>query len=395
MLGPDSLKEAPMAIQNFMIRLQDYGISEVARRISKNGRFTSTAEYLLTTMKEQDIFDKDFKGEIQRALNLTDEQIDSLYRRAAEDNYIYDKRAFQNNGIPFIPFEDNYFMQTITRDIIDVTKTSMRNITNSLGFSVKVGNTPIFKPIARFYQSELDNAVFSVASGMKTLDQAIFDSVRKMADSGLRTVDYASGHKDRIDVAARRAVMGGMRDLTNAQSDYNSMLIESTVFEISWHGGYRPSHAWGGRRFDTTGKLYPTEEELYKKYPAPDGSIGTLNDYNCYHEKYSVFPDSPTKYSDEQLDEMHKEQLRKIPYEGKSYNAYEARQQQRYLERVMRRQHSLIKGFEGALDGGNSPSIVEQLKSAKTKMRTLRSQYRSFSETMGLTTEYERVYTGM
>lgn len=395
MLGERFLEEAPIVFQELMKKLQDDVVMDIARRIAKQGQITSSAEYVLSTISEQNIFNRDFKRELQKVLNITDSEMRDLYSRAAEANYIHDKRVFTGEGIPSVSFAENYFVNALATNIYNTTLSSMTNITNSLGFATKVGKITVFQPIARFYQSELDQATTSIAAGTKTLDQAIQDSVIKMANSGLRTVDYASGHHDRIDVAARRAVMGGLRDLVNAQSDYNSQSMGTTVFEISWHGGYRPSHKWGGRRFDTLGKFYPTEEELYLKHHAPDGTTGTLNDYNCYHEKYAVFPDTPTKYTDEQLDQMHEEQLKKIPYEGKSYNAYEARQQQRYLERVMRRQHTLIKGYEGAVKGGDFPSIVEQLKSAKTKMRVLRTQYRDFSEAMGLTTEFERVYAGL
>lgn len=395
MLGPTILREAPLEVQKLMLQLQDYGIKDIARRIAKYGAITGTAEYQLTTMMEQDIFNRNFKKEIQKTLGLTDAQINDIFGRAAEANYLSDKRAFQDRGIPFVPFEDNYFMQVLANNIISVTQGDMHNITSSLGFAIRQNGKLVFQEASQFYQSQLDIATTSVASGMKTFDQALRDAVKTMANSGMRTVNYASGHMDRIDVAARRAMMGGMRDLTNRQSDYNSEIMKVTTFEISWHGGHRPSHAWGGRRFDTTGKHYPTEQEIYRMYSGPDGSIGTLEDYNCYHEKYAVFPDSPRTFSDEQLDEMNKKQQERKEYEGKTYNEYEARQQQRYLERLMRKKQSEIAGLEGATQVPEpESSIVENLVNAKINMRILRKQYRDFSGAMGLDPEFERVLIG-
>lgn len=384
MLGPNAIREVPLPIQKLMLELQDYGIRDIARRIAKTGKITSSAEYMLTTMMEQDIFDRDFKREIQKVLRISESQIDEIFSRAAKANYIYDKRAFIEHGIPFTPYEDNWFIQRLVENIVETTQGTLRNISGSLGFAVKVGGRTIFQPSAIFYQDQLDQALTGVVSGMKTFDQALKEAVIKMADSGLRTIDYASGRKDRLDVAVRRAMMGGMRYLTNAQSDYNAKIMQTTCYEISWHGGYRPSHRWGGRRFDVKGILYPTEQELYEKYTSPDGSVGTLEDYNCYHEKYAVFPDTPPTYSDGQLNEMEQKELETREFEGKKYNSYEARQQQRYLERVMRRQKSLIAGFEGA-------ELKEDLQNAKIKMRVLRKQYRDFSEAMDLTPEFERV----
>ncbi len=394
MLGPTTLREAPLEVQKLMLQLQDYGIKDIARRIAKYGAITGTAEYQLTTMMEQDIFGRDFKKEIQRILGLTDQQINDIFGRAAEANYIYDKRAFQDRGIPFTPFEDNYFIQALANNIISVTQGKLHNITNSLGFAIRVDGKLVFQEASQFYQSQLDIATTSVVSGMKTFDQALRDAIYKMADSGMRTVNYASVHTDRIDVAARRAMMGGMRDLTNAQSEYNASIMQTTCYEISWHGGYRPSHRWGGRRFDTQGLLYPTEQQLYEMYTSPDGHVGTLNDYNCYHEKYAVFPDTPPTYTDDQLNQMEKQENETREYEGKEYNSYDARQQQRYLERVMRRQQSIIAGLEGATENAPEDSeLRSDLQSAIIKMKQLRKQYKDFSKAMDLDPEWERLTT--
>ena len=384
MLGPDGMSRVPDKVVQLMLQLQDWGIGRIARAISRAGVVTSSAEYILTALSEQSLLDRDFRMEIQKALNISGQELDRLFSEAAQASYIHDKRAFTEAGIPFTPYEDTYFMQQLTRGITDNTKGLMQNITNSMGFAVRTPTGLAFKPIAKFYQDELDTATFKIASGTQTFEGAIKEAVVKMADSGLRTVDYATGHMDRIDVAARRAVMSSMRDLTNRQSDYNAEVMGTTVFEMSWHGGHRPSHAWGGRRFDTTGERYPTEQELYERHTSPEGIIGTMYDYNCYHEKYAVFYDSPPAISDEELNRLEQQEQVEIEYRGKSYNAYDARQRQRYLERTMRRQKSLIAGFDGA-------GLADDLQNARIKLRGQQKEYRTFSSVMGLRTQPERV----
>ena len=343
-------------------------------------------------MAEQDLFSKDFLKEVQTVLNLSDIELNQLITEAAQANYIFDKRMFESRGIPFIPFDQNYFMQSLTRGIIDNTQNTLVNITRSLGFLTRTPQGLVTTPLAQFYRQELDFAVTKVASGVQTFDQAVRQAVVKMADSGVRTAEYATGHTDRIDVAARRAVMGAMRDLTNLQSEYNADIMGVTTYEISWHGGHRPSHAWGGRRFDTEGIIYPTEEELYKAYKSPEGVVGTLEDYNCYHEKYAVFPDAPSAYPDSELNRLEDEEKKEKSFESKRYDAYEARQQQRYLERCIRRQKSIQAGLEGAKAGG--ADVDKDLMNAQIKMRMLRDKYKNFSEAMGLRTEPERINTG-
>ena len=53
---------------------------------------------------------------------------------------------------------------------------------------------------------KLQNEIASIARSYK----------KQLADSGLRMVDYESGHRDHIDVAARRAVMTGVSQIKNS-----------------------------------------------------------------------------------------------------------------------------------------------------------------------------------
>ena len=384
MVGPDRLQSIPDEMARLMREIQNWGIQALAERIASSGEIISSSEYLLTTMMEQDVFETDFRKKLAEAMGVTEKRIDELFTEAAKANYIYDKRAFTAAGIPFTPFEENFFVQSLTQNIIEQTKGDFRNITQSLGFARRVNGQTVFEPIAQFYQHELNLATTKVAAGIQTFNQAVKESVKRMADSGMRTVDYASGHSDRIDVAARRAVLGGMNDLTARQSDYNADIMGVTVFEFTWHSGHRPSHGWGGRRYDTQGIHYPRLEAVYEKYGG-----GTLDDYNCYHEKYAVFPDSPPVYTDAQLRQMEAKELEEIEFEGKKYNAYDARQQQRYLERVMRRQDALIAGYKGA-----QPKMAEALKLTQIARGQTSDKYKEFSKAMGLPTEFDRVHTG-
>ena len=80
-----------------------------------------------------------------------------------------------------------------------------------MGFLVDAGRTML--PPAKAYQWALDNAVMQVQSGAINYKQAIKTAVKQLADSGLKIVDYESGHRDQIDVAARRAVMTGVSQI--------------------------------------------------------------------------------------------------------------------------------------------------------------------------------------
>lgn len=378
----------PAEIVQLFQELQDWTIFDIARRIKKMGGVTATAEYQLAALSDYRLFDINFQKELKKILRLTNRQLEILFKEALEHNFGYSQRAWESQGIPFIPLAENYFLQRLFQNILTQTQGQMTNITRSLGFAVRTAQGIQFQPVAQFYQQQLDLATTKVITGVQTFEGAIKDAVKTMVKSGLRTVNYSTGHTDRIDVAARRAVMMAVSDLTNRQSEYNSQEIGTTIYEISWHGGFRPSHGWGGRRFDTTGKYYPTEQELYEQFPSPKGEVGSMDDYNCYHFKYAVFRDSPTTYTDAQLDEMNAHEQRKTTFEGMEFTQYEARQQQRAMERAMIKQRGIIAGYEGA-------ELAKELLSAKVRYTQQRKLYKQFSERMGLPTEFERVYTGL
>ena len=60
-----------------------------------------------------------------------------------------------------------------------------RNITRSLGFAVQSGSVRTFQPIPKAYQAALDKAELKVYSGSFTVQQAMEDAVRELADSGI------------------------------------------------------------------------------------------------------------------------------------------------------------------------------------------------------------------
>ncbi len=58
-----------------------------------------------------------------------------------------------------------------------------------------------------------------VQSGALDYNSAIRQSVKRMADSGLRTVDYASGWSNHLDVAVRRATLTGANQMSGKLTD--------------------------------------------------------------------------------------------------------------------------------------------------------------------------------
>jgi len=68
----------------------------------------------------------------------------------------------------------------------------LRNLTRSMGFKNTAFGT---SGVLDTYQREMDLALLKVATGTFSYDQAVNDSIHRLAQSGLRSIDYARGHR--------------------------------------------------------------------------------------------------------------------------------------------------------------------------------------------------------
>ena len=129
--------------------------------------------------------------------------------------------------------------------------------------------------------------------------------------------------------------MTGLTQVTAKVNENNAEKLGTDMFEVSWHSGARPSHqVWQGRWYKSS--------ELESVCGL--GSVTGLCGANCYHSYYPVVPGiSVPTYTEEELDEMNRQENIPIDYNGKQYTKYEALQRQRQLETRMRAERQKIK----------------------------------------------------
>lgn len=198
-----------------------------------------------------------------------------------------------------------------------------------------------------------------------------------MTASGVRWIDYESGVHNRVDVAARRAVLTGFRQVQGKINEQVAAELKTDYYEVTWHGGARPEHQkWQG-------KVY-TMREL--RTVCGLGTVTGLKGANCYHDYRPFIPDVSTRtYTDEQLEQMNAAENRKRTYNGREYNTYEALQQQRKLETTMRKYRQDIKLLkEGGAD-------EEEIILKKARYQGVMQTYKDFSKKMGLPEQKQRI----
>lgn len=379
MFTPTEIEALPSAMEQLYRSLQLNIMSDITERLKANGEeITSAADWQINRLYELGVSKDEIDSLIQSTLNVSDDEIDRIYDEVVKSGYARNEELYTSKGKEYIPYAENKQLQQLVKAVKNQTKSEYRNITGSLGFAVRnADNTLSFTPLADFYQRTLDNGLMQIASGAVDYNTVLTKAVKAMTDSGLRTVDYASGWSNRVDVAARRALMTGFNQVVAKVNEDNAEQLGTEYFEVSYHRGARPTHqVWQGRVY--------SKKEL--ETVCGLGTVTGLCGANCYHS-YSPFikgVDKPT-YSDEELDRMNEEENTPKEYNGRQYTAYEAQQRQRQLETAMRADRQKI---ELLTQGGADDDTIT---GAKAKYFQRQDEYVKFSKAMNLPQQWERI----
>ena len=362
--------------------LEDEIMKDVVRRIRKTGKITSTADWQLQRYMILGHSTEDVEKNIREAVGGDYPETFELYDKVIEEFYTRSKEMYEQVNASFVPYEENQELQQLTNALIQQSNDELFNITQSLGFKVDMGNGRlVFAPLSEYYNQYLDNAMVEITSGAFDYNTVLRRVVTQMTASGLRTIEYASGRTNRCDVAARRAVMTGLSQLTGRISDMNAQKLHTDYFEIDWHAGARPTHR------EWQGKVWSREE---LRTVCGLGEVTGLEGVNCYHTRYPFIPGiSVRNYSDAWLEEQNRKEDIPKTWKGKDYTLYEATQKQRHMETAMRAQRERVQLLQ---QGGADPDDVII---AKCKYQAQLDEYKKFSKKMGLVEQRERIYYDM
>jgi len=378
MFRPSELERMPIPIEQRMSELEMRIMEDIIRRIRINDEITRSADWQIYRLVQMGKSTEYIQQQIQQTLKLTDEEIANLYEGAIQFGYVRDMKLYEAVGKGFIPFKENKELQELIQSVIIQTKSEMENITRTLGFVIDVNGKSIFTPMGEYLHRVLDTAVLEVTSGTFDYNSTLKKVVSEMIKSGVRSVDYETGWSNRIEVAARRALMTGVTQVTSHINERNADELGTDLFEVSWHASARPEHQiWQGRVY--------TKKELQTIC-----GLGTgpgLMGWNCYHSYYPFIEGvSERQYTDDQLAQMNAVENKPKKYMDKEYTTYEATQRQREMETLMRALRRKIKLFKA---GGAEGKIIEDtMINYQDTMR----KYKLFSKAMGLPQQMERVY---
>lgn len=419
MLSEEQLEIISEAIAPLFQYLEKEVIADIARRIAKTLTYSRTAELQAMSMEKLGYSPARIRKEAMKILNA-----DPKYRKAVAKNTLeykrevrniindITKRAYKSNdeivagagNMSWIndltvwknagkELKDNSFLQQLVDSFTAQTAGELKNMTQTTGFKVMSG----YEGIENAYRRELDKAVIKICSGTFSRDKVVRDVVHDLAQSGLRSIDFASGYSMQLDTAARLAIRTGCHQLAGKVQDKNIEQTGENLVYVSKHWGARNTgtgHAnheqWQGRvYFIKEGQDYSEEARRigqdyitdlwratgYSADGAHESDPTGLYGYNCRHNHYVWFEGSSS---------MPKEQPQPDPVtiNGKTYDYYAMTQKMRSMERNIR----ALKREKEALTALDDDTTEI---SAKIKQKT--AEYRDFCKTCGVPASTSRL----
>lgn len=381
--APELLDALPEELAKLYRGLEDTLLMEICSRLKAADELNEVTVQDIKALRAHGIDLEEIERAIRKTTGISEQKIKKILDDVVKRNQQYYTSVIDLAHITqpetLVSIEDTWA-------IYQQTKRDLRNITQSMGFLVDAGRTML--PPAKAYQWALDSAALQVQSGAINYNQAIKTAVKELADSGLKVVDYESGHRDHVDVAVRRAVMTGVSQICAKYTEQSSEYLDTPYFEVSAHVGARDkpgpspwsSHKdWQGRVYSVrVGDIYPSIYDVCGL-----GAVDGLEGVNCRHRRFPwVEGVSERTYTNEQLE--HIDDDHGCTFDGKDYTAYEATQMQRRIERTVRKLKREKAAYKAA-------GLHEDETAANIRLRRLNAKYKAFSVKAGLPEQPERM----
>lgn len=321
MLKPKYIEQLPDAMIELYSQVEQDVLADMARRISTYDYWIPAAEHQRKTLVEMGNFHSYVMEALSARTGKTREELERLMEEAGEKSISFDAAIYRDQGLDPPPLAESKELQAVLRSGLKQTAGEFTNLTRT------TANT-----VAGQFEMALSRAWLQVSSGAFNVDTAVRMAVKDLAKTGVQTVRYPSGHADTLEVAVRRAVVTGVNQAALRLQDELADEMGSDLVETTAHAGARPDHAeWQGQIFSRSGKS--------RKYPDFRKSTGYgtgegLGGWNCRHSFNPYFEGSPRAYTQEILADF---EAKNFSYNGHKMTEYEASQQQRYIERQIRR----------------------------------------------------------
>lgn len=372
MLSFDQLDILPDPVVNLYERFHISVLRDIARRLSKMPYLSSTDAWQMARAVQSGLV---YEQALKRLAEMTphaEAEMARAFKLAGIHTVEFDNVLYREAGLRPLKSRFSPAMMDVLAAGFKKTLGSMKNLT------LTTANTA-----QEAFINSADLAYTQVSAGAFDYIKAIKEAVKDVAGTGLQVIHYPSGHRDKLDVAMRRAVLTGVSQTASAIQLELAEEMGVDLVQVSAHIGARNKGTGPENHESWQGKIYSIsgEHETYGDFIEITG-YGTgpgLHGWNCRHSFYPFFEGiSVNQYTDKDLKTY---QGPDVEYDGEVMSYYDATQVQRKIEREIRKAKRQLQAVQAAgLDGSGR----------KARIRNLQAKMRDFVNQTGLIRQYER-----
>ena len=350
-------------------------LNKIGKRITDIGSLTASD---LNKLKSLSNITGDidwFNKELAKITNKNIKEIELLYKKSAEEIYKRAKPNYEYNNANYVKFKDNKELIKYYKSMAKLTAEKFINISNTTGFSFNKNGKVVYSTIAKKYQELVDTAITQMSLGLSTRDEQVKKILKEMANSGIKTIDYANGYSKRLDSAIRQNVGDGLGELMQGIQNETGKQFGANGVEITAHSLCSEDHqAYQGKQY--------TNKEYEKLQNSLHRQIGS---WNCRHRTYSIIVGINTPaYTKQELTDRINESNKEFEFEGETFTMYQGTQLQRKIETEIRKQ----KDAQILYKASNN---IDLLNETETKINQLTIKYNKLSKISGLPTKKNRL----
>ena len=244
MLTPDYLDTLPDALVELWQQVEDDILRDIARRIAKADEVTETAAYQLWRFEETQALHQFVAELLTQYSGKSDAELRALLREAGIEALASDDELYRSLGFSPSDVSTSEALNNLLDAGYRQTRGTWKNLTAT------TANT-----VTGEFERALDRAWLQISSGAFDYKTAVKRAVDSLADH-MAGVTYPSGHRDTLEVAARRAVLTGVNQTAAQLQLARADEMGCEFVETSAHAGARPEHAvWQGRVFHRGGTV--------------------------------------------------------------------------------------------------------------------------------------------
>ncbi len=255
---PELLDALPEELAELFRSLEMFLLEEICSRLKLADSLNQVTIEAIRALRAHGIDWTEIERAMQQYAGISQEKLGALLDDVVARNQAYYTAMIDLAQVTKPPrLVDEWDIEAIRTQ----TQQEFTNITQSLGFQVGRGPRKTLLPPGKAYQWALDNAALQVQSGAVSYSQAIRSAVKQLADSGIKTVSWESGHTDQIDVAVRRAVLTGVNQLNQKYRERSMDYLRTGLVEVTAHRGARDKdgpHGWENHK-KWQGRVYRWE----------------------------------------------------------------------------------------------------------------------------------------